>query len=126
MINHLPSGAIHVTDLELWAHVGVLEKERLHGQLFRLDFSIWLDLERSATEDNLDFSVDYALAINALQKLSFEIKCLTIEYFSNEILNCLEKLYGPVPMKVLLRKCFAPVPGFTGTVAIERKRHGCF
>ena len=31
---------------------------------------------------------------------------------------------GPVPMRLELRKCQAPVPGFTGTVAVRRSRHG--
>jgi hypothetical protein len=32
-------------------------------------------------------------------------------------------LYGPVPQRLELRKCRAPVPGFSGTVAVERWRH---
>ena len=31
--------AIHIKNINLWAHVGVLEKERLHGQNYLLDIS---------------------------------------------------------------------------------------
>ena len=31
--------AIHIKDINLWAHVGVLEKEHLHGQNYLLDIS---------------------------------------------------------------------------------------
>ena len=31
--------AIHIKDINLWAHVGVLESERIHGQRFLLDLS---------------------------------------------------------------------------------------
>ena len=37
--------AIHIKDINLWAHVGVLESERIHGQSFLLNISFWLDLE---------------------------------------------------------------------------------
>lgn len=40
--------AIHIKDINLWAHVGVLESERIHGQSFLLDISFWLDLDESS------------------------------------------------------------------------------
>ena len=43
--------------------------------------------------------------------------------FSEQVLNRLEALYGPVPMRVELTKCAAPVPGFSGVVSVERFRH---
>ena len=104
-------------------HVGVLEHERINGQRFVLDISFWIDLDESSKFDRLDKSIDYSETIKAVQKLSFEIKCLTIEYFSDQILNLLESLYGPVPVKILLKKCNPPVDGFTGSVLIEKKRN---
>ncbi len=115
--------AIHTKDINLWAHVGVLESERMHGQSFLLDISFWLDLDESSRLDQLDQSIDYSVAIKEVKKLSFEIKCLTIEYFSDQILNLLESLYGPVPVHILLTKCSPPIPGFTGCVLIEKKRN---
>tara|TARA_Y100001968_G_scaffold14564_1_gene11759 strand:- start:61 stop:450 length:390 start_codon:yes stop_codon:yes gene_type:complete len=115
--------AIHIKDLDLWAHVGVLESERLHGQSFLLDISFWLDLDDSSKLDQLDKSIDYSEVIKAIKKLSFEIKCLTIEYFSDQILNLLESLYGPVPINIRLTKCSPPIHGFTGSVIIEKKRN---
>ena len=93
---------IHIKGINLWAHVGVLEIERIYGQSFLLDISFWLDLDESSKLDQLDKSIDYSEAIKAIQKLSFEIKCLTIEYFSDQILNLLESLYGPVPIHICL------------------------
>ncbi len=123
MSNCLPTGVIHVKDLHLWAHVGVLHHEQLLGQSFNLDFSIWLDLERASRNDDLSATADYSIAIQNLQELAFELKCSTIEHFSEKILEALEALYGLVPMQIVLRKISAPVPGFTGTVAVERRRH---
>ena len=116
--------AIHVQGLRLWAHVGVLEQERRDGQWFSLDISLWTDLSAAAADDDLASSLDYSLAIRSLQALAREIRCLTIEHFSDRVLDCLEQLYGPVPVRLTLSKCAAPVPGFNGVVAVERIRHG--
>ena len=115
--------AIHITDLRVWAHVGVLERERADGQWFSIDLSLHLDLEPAARQDDLAATADYSLAVQAIQEMVTNLRCRTIEHFSDRILAVLEDLYGVVPMRVLLRKCTAPIPGFGGTVAVERHRH---
>ena len=123
MNNHLPHGAIHVQELKLWAHVGVLEKERLFGQYFLLDFTLWIDLDKVSKSDKLSDTADYSKAINDLHNLAFELNCQTIEFFSEKILDLLEENYGPIPMLVFLRKCNVPIEGFQGIVGIERSRY---
>tara|TARA_Y100001968_G_C19307810_1_gene692521 strand:- start:78 stop:470 length:393 start_codon:yes stop_codon:yes gene_type:complete len=125
MIDNLISNldVINVKDLTLWAHVGVLEKERLLGQPFSLDFSLWIDVSNAARNDDLSATVDYSIPIKGLQDLAFRENCLTIERFSETILDFLEGLYGQIPMKIVLRKCEPPVAGFNGYVEIERKRN---
>ena len=118
--------AIHIQDINLWAHVGVLESERINGQSFILDISFWLDLDESSKLDQLDKTLDYSQVVIAVQKLSYEIKCQTIEYFSDQILNLIESLSGPIPMKIVLKKCSPPIHGFTGSVLIEKKRNFLF
>ena len=115
---------IGVRELCLWAHVGVLEHERRDGQWFSLDFSVQLDLTAAAGADDLSRSLDYSVAIQALQGLSQQIRCLTIEHFSEQMLDRLETLYGAMPMWLRLTKCAAPVSGFNGRVFVERSRHG--
>ena len=78
---------IHLQELRLWAHVGVLEHERRDGQWFQLDISLGLDLSQSAQNDALDHTADYSLAVIALQQLVKEFNCSTIERFSEEILR---------------------------------------
>jgi dihydroneopterin aldolase len=114
---------IHIHDLHLWAHVGVLEHERRDGQWFQLDITLGLNLSDSAKSDDLSATADYSLAVLALQALVRELCCLTIERFSEEVFEVLERLYGPLPMHLLLQKCQPPIAGFTGTVAIERRRN---
>ena len=115
--------SIHVQGLNLWSHVGVLDHERLLGQAFLLDFTIWLDLESAATKDDLSQTADYSLVIKSLQQLALEINCLTIEYFSELIFKNIEALYGVVPVKITLEKCCPPIDGFNGSVSITRSRN---
>ena len=115
---------LHVRDLRLWAHVGVLESERRDGQWFVLDLSFQLDLSSAAADDDLGATLDYSEAIIALQDLACTIHCLTIEHFSEQVLDRLDAMYGAVPVWLRLSKCSPPIAGFTGTVMVERSRHG--
>jgi dihydroneopterin aldolase len=119
----MPRDRILVRNLRLWAHVGVLERERQLGQWFELDLTLAWDLEPAGRSDALAGSLDYSQAITALQRQARTIRCLTIEHYAERIFEQIEALYGPVPMQVELRKCAAPVPGFGGTVAVVRHRH---
>tara|TARA_B100000131_G_C17818861_1_gene492873 strand:+ start:135 stop:512 length:378 start_codon:yes stop_codon:yes gene_type:complete len=116
-------GMIHIKSIRLWSHVGVLKEERILGQYFNLDVYLWFNVSDAAKNDDLSLTVDYSLAIKGLQEISFKVQCLTIESFSEQILDYLEALYGQIPMKILLEKCNPPVLGFTGSVAIERIRN---
>ena len=117
-----PADRVLVRGLHLWAHVGVLEHERQTGQWFELDFSLGFNLSAAAAADALEHSLDYSLAIQALQRQACTIRCLTLEHWSNQIFSLLEELYGDVPIWLELRKCQAPVPGFCGIVAVQRSR----
>ena len=117
-----PLDYVVVRGLRLWAHVGVLGHERQMGQWFELDFSLGCNLSAAAAADGLEQSLDYSLAIQALQLDASRVRCLTLEHWSDKIFEVLEDLYGSVPIWLELRKCQAPVPGFCGIVAVQRSR----
>ena len=115
--------ALKVNDINLWAHVGVLDDERTNGQAFMLDISIWVDLTYGSNKDTLENSVDYSLAVAKIQQLSLNINCRTIEYFSEKVIDLLETLYGDLPIEITLTKCSPPIAGFTGSVSLTRNRN---
>jgi dihydroneopterin aldolase len=116
------SDSIHVRGLRLWAHVGVLDVERAEGQWFELDLELAVDLARAGRSDLLVDTLDYSQLIKALQQQARSICCYTLEHYSERILDLAEELYGPVPIRLELRKCAAPVSGFGGVVAVELRR----
>lgn len=115
-----PLDVIRVDDLRLWAHVGVLDHERRDGQWFRVDLALHLDVSQAALADSLEATADYSRAVQALQTLASEIRCQTIEHFSERMFEVLEQLYGSIPIQLRLCKCHPPIPGFAGTVSLER------
>ena len=116
------SDAIQVRGLRLWAHVGVLDFERNEGQWFELDLELGVDLSAAGRSDALGDTLDYSQLITALQQQARSLRCQTLEHYSERILVRMEELYGPVPVRLELRKCKAPVSGFGGIVAVRRSR----
>ena len=113
---------LQVRGLKLWSHVGVLPFEQLEGQWFALDLRLGVDCSAIASSDALADTLDYGQLIAALQRQARELRCHTIEFYSERILDLVEQLYGAIPIHLQLCKCQAPVPGFDGLVAIERYR----
>ena len=114
--------ALHVEGLRLWARVGVLPEERSMGQWFALDLTVWLDLAPVGRSDDLRQGVDYSAGIAAVRDLAEQLVCHTIEHFGECILDRLTDLYGERTMRLRLRKCHPPIPGFSGSVSVERWR----
>lgn len=117
-----------VRGLRLWAHVGVLAFERAEGQWFELDLELAVDLTAAGRNDALASTLDYSRLITALQRQARGLRCLTLEHYAERILDqvdacAAEQLGAPLPVRLELRKGQAPVPGFTGGVAVRRSRH---
>lgn len=115
-----PGEGIVVRALRLWAHVGVLPFERERGQWFELDLELGVDPAAAGRSDQLADTLDYGALIQALQRQARQIRCHTIERYGQCILELIAERHGSVPVQLELRKCAAPVPGFTGSVAIRR------
>jgi dihydroneopterin aldolase len=116
------SDRIVLRGLRLWAHVGVLESERLLGQWFELDAWFEADLTIAGRSDRLGDSLDYVQAVTAARRVAADLCCHTLEHFSERLLEAFTAIYGPRPMGLELRKCAAPIPGFDGSVAVCRSR----
>ena len=111
---------LKIKDIKLWARVGVLEEERELGQLFSLDVFLWADFENCTQKDDIKSTVDYSKLVEILKSQSKKISCLTIEKYSNEILNIINEKFELNRIKIILTKCKPPIIGFDGEVSIVR------
>ena len=116
--------AIHVEGLKVWARVGVLPEERSLGQWFVVDLTLWLDLAPAGRSDDLSLTVDYGQAVAAVQACAQQVVCHTVEHFSEQILDQVGEIYGARLIRLVLRKCHPPIPGFDGSISVERWRLG--
>jgi len=114
--------AIHVEGLKVWARVGVLPEERSLGQWFVVDLTVWLDLAPAGRADDLSLTVDYGQAVVAIRACGEQVVCHTVECFSEQLLDQVGEVYGACPVRLILRKCHPPIPGFDGSISVERWR----
>lgn len=57
---------ISIKGLRVFAHHGVFESERINGQDFFIDATVWIDGEAAAANDDLAQTVNYGELANAL------------------------------------------------------------
>ncbi len=57
---------ISIKGLRVFAHHGVFEFERVDGQYFFIDATVWIDGKAAAANDNLAKTVNYGELANAL------------------------------------------------------------
>ena len=111
---------LKIENIKLWARVGVLKKEREFGQLFSLDIFLWIDFEKCILNDDIESTIDYSKLIEEIKNYSKKNSCLTIEKYSNEILEIIINKFSPNKIKIVLTKCNPPIKGFDGTVSIVK------
>ena len=111
---------LKIENIKLWARVGVLDEERELGQLFILDIFLWTDFEKCTINDDLEKTIDYSKLVQILKDQSKKIYCFTIEKYSNEILEIINKEFELSKIKITLTKCNPPITGFDGKVSIVR------
>ena len=111
---------LKIENIKLWARVGVLDEERELGQHFILDIFLWTDFEKCTVNDDIEKTIDYSKLVQTLKDQSKKIYCLTIEKYSNEILESIDKEFKLSKIKIILTKCNPPITGFDGKVSIVR------
>ena len=111
---------LQIESIKLWARVGVLDEERRLGQLFSLDIFLWTDFENCTANDDIKKTVDYSKLVQILKDQSKKIYCFTIERYTNEILEIIDREFKLSKIKIILTKCNPPIIGFDGKVSIVR------
>lgn len=116
--------AIQLTGIRAYGYTGYLPEERVLGQWFEVDLTLWLDLAPAGESDDIAHTLDYRQAIAIVQHLVKTAKFALVEKLASAIADALLELELITQVRVQLSKPAAPIPDFGGkiTIDITRKR----
>ncbi len=118
-----PGDTIQLTGLKAYGYIGALPEEKVLGQWFGVDLTLWVDLSRAADSDDLADTCDYRRIITAIEHLVQTAKFDLIERLAGAIA---EISFNDDPriqqVRVKVAKLAVPIANFNGQIAVEITR----
>lgn len=122
---------IQINGIRAYGYVGYLPEERVLGQWFEVDLTLWVDLDPAGETDNIEDTVDYREAIAVVKELITTSKFHLVEKLIRAIADQVLSIEKVNQVRVKLSKPAAPIPNFAGKIALEivrsaaEKRQDC-
>lgn len=119
---------IHVSNIRCYGYIGYLPEEKILGQWFTVDLSLWLDLSVSGQSDNLEDTFNYCEAVEIVKGIISSNKFDLIEKLATAIADELLNLENQPHQRPALQKVGVrvikspPIPDFGGQVTIDITR----
>ncbi|MFB5663782.1 dihydroneopterin aldolase [Alteribacillus sp. HJP-4] len=111
---------IHMQGMEFYAYHGVFSEENKLGQRFRVDIVMEADLREAAAEDNIEKSINYAEAYEAVKDVVEKEQYDLVETIAEGVAANLFKNFSILKrVNVKVIKPDPPIPGHYDHVAIE-------
>ena len=111
---------IILTGISVFGHHGCSEEEQQHGQNFKVDIELNLNLLLAGETDNLAETVDYSQVLEDVEKIVGGMPRKLIETVAEEIASTLLKKYSLIDsLKVVLHKPDAPLSINYADAAVE-------
>ncbi|WP_452599010.1 dihydroneopterin aldolase [Pontimicrobium sp. MEBiC01747] len=115
-------GIIKVENIRVYAYHGCLKEETKIGSDYRVDVKVKADLQKSATTDNLNDTVDYVL-LNKIVVEEMAIPSALLEHVAQRILDRIFTEGKLVSLAtVTVSKINPPIGGDVQMVTIELNR----
>ncbi len=114
--------SIQVNGIRAYGYVGYLPEERVLGQWFEVDLTLWLDLEPAGQSDSIEDTLDYREAIAIVKQLIETAKFTLVEKLIKAIADKLLTLEKVKQVRVKLSKPAAPIPNFDGKITLDITR----
>ena len=109
--------------MKLFAYHGVHKAEKVNGQNFVLDITIWLDLTKPCCSDSVGDTVSYSEIIKRVTDVFVSEKYDLIERAAQVVCDAiLADFPGVVECELLLKKPEAPINADFSYVAVEIRR----
>lgn len=114
---------IIIKDLKLFAYHGVNEEEKINGQNFVLDITVWLDLSEPCKSDDVYDTVSYSQVIKRVREVFTSEKYDLLEKAAQVVSNAIFDSFTAVQeCEILLKKPDAPIKADFSYVAVEIRR----
>lgn len=114
--------SIQVNGIRAYGYVGYLPEERVLGQWFEVDLTLWVDLEPAGQSDDIQDTVDYREAIALVKESIATAKFDLVEKLINAIADKVLSIDKVSQVRVKLSKPAAPIPDFGGTITLDITR----
>ncbi len=113
---------IILRNINAYGSIGFYPEERVLGQWFVVDLTVYSDLAAASRSDRLDQTIDYQHIIQQVQTQIKRADCHLIEHLAQRILDDLFR--SPLISRITIRvtKPNPPIPDFSGQVSVEMTR----
>ncbi len=116
------SDSIQVNGIRAYGYVGYLAEERVLGQWFEVDLTLWVDLDPAGKSDDIEDTVDYREAIAVTKELIISSKFHLVEKLVSAIAERILSIEKVTQVRVKLSKPAAPIPDFGGKITLDITR----
>ena len=114
--------SIEVNGIRAYGYVGYLPEERVLGQWFEVDLTLWVDLAPAGKSDRIEDTLDYREAIAIVKEQITTAKFDLVEKLVGAIAERILNLEKVSQVRVRLSKPAAPIPEFSGRITLDITR----
>lgn len=114
--------SIQVNGIRAYGYVGYLPEEKVLGQWFEVDLTLWVDLTKAGHTDNIEDTLDYREAITMVKEQITTAKFALVEKLVGAIADKMLSLDKVEQVRVKLSKPAAPIPNFSGRITLDITR----
>ena len=114
--------SIQVSGIRAYGYVGYLPEERVLGQWFEVDLTLWVDLTLAGQSDHIADTLDYREAIAIVKEQITTAKFDLVEKLVSAIADKILSLEKVEKVRVKLSKPAAPIPDFSGRITLDITR----
>lgn len=114
---------IKINGIKIYAYHGALDAERVLGQYFITDVTMYLDLKDASVNDNLEATVHYGEAYQLIEDIIKSDPVSLIEHLAEKVSQSLFDQYGKIQeVEVTITKPSPPIDGHYDNVSITLNR----
>lgn len=111
--------SIQVSGIRAYGYVGYLPEEKVLGQWFEVDLTLWVDLSAAGISDDIADTLDYREAIAIVKEQITTAKFDLVEKLVSAIADKILSLEKVSQVQVKLSKPAAPIPDFNGRITLD-------